>query len=353
MKNKIEGTAEAFVLSHRKAVTVSARDLVTLDYFDSSRQLPLIIRARSSSADLTGWVKANLFSVASQLLRHGAILFRQFRVTSPDQFQQFVAAVSGEALPYREQTSPRTQVKGNVYTSTDYPSHQSILPHNENSYAITFPRKLFLWCETAAQQGGETPLGDTRRIFAGIDRSVAKRFLEKGWMYVRNLTPHLGLSWQVAFQTSDRSQVEHYCRKAAIEWEWTNDGLRTRQVRPAVARHPESGELVWFNHAAFFHISSVEPNLRGRLLAQYDEEDLPNNTYYGDGSPIDDRVAQHLREAYEKEMVSFPWEPGDVVLIDNMLTAHARAPFAGPRRILFAMAEAYTRPDMTSVHTES
>jgi alpha-ketoglutarate-dependent taurine dioxygenase len=341
-----------FARSRRKVVTVCSQDLVTMDLLDPARNLPLVIRSRGDDLDLIGWAKANRPLIASKLLRHGAVLFRGFPVNRPEQFRQLVEAISGEALPYRERTSPRTQVVENVYTSTDYPSDQSILPHNENSYAITFPRKLYFWCEVPARQGGETPLGDTRRILARIHPSVVAEFVEKRWMYVRNFSSHFGLSWQTSFQTGDRAWVEDYCRKADIGWEWTAQGLRTIQVRPAVTRHPESGEAVWFNHAAFFHLSSVEPALRERLLAEYDEKDVPNHTYYGDGSRIADSVAEHLREAYASEMVSFAWEQGDVALIDNLLTAHARSPYAGARRILVAMAERYTRTDLPGVPGE-
>jgi len=333
------------VLSHRKPVAVSSEDLVTIDVRESSHGLPLVICARRNDLDPVAWANANRPVLAKHLLKHGAILLRGFGLNRPEQFRQLVESVSGEALPYRERSSPRSRVIENIYTSTDYPSDQSIFPHNEHSYAITFPRKLFFWCEIAAQQGGETPLADTRRILARIDPKVVDRFREKGWLYVRNYTPHFGLSWQTAFQTDDRARVETYCRDAAIECEWTADGLRTRQKRPAVATHPVSNEPVWFNHATFFHISSVEPELRRQLLAMYAERDLPNHTYYGDGSPIEDWVVQHLRDAYLNELVSFPWETGDVVIIDNMLTAHAREPYVGPRRILFAMAEPYTRTD--------
>jgi alpha-ketoglutarate-dependent taurine dioxygenase len=339
-----------FKLSTRKAVSVSSQDIVTTGYLDPERMLPLVVRALRGDTDLSGWAKANLPLIASELLRCGAVLFRGFAVTRADQFQKFVSVVSGESIPYREQTSPRTRVADNVYTSTDYPMDQSILPHNENSYAITFPRKLYFWCETPAQRGGQTPLCDTRKVLASISEPVVEKFMEKGWMYVRNFNPHFGLSWQMAFQTEDRAEVECYCRESAIEWEWTPAGLRTRQVRPAIARHPETGEAVWFNHAMFFHVSNVEPNLRARLLAQYDERDLPNNTYYGDGSQIEDSVVQHLLAAYRSQSVSFLWEPGDIVLIDNMLTAHAREPFVGARRILVAMAEPYTRDHNANSH---
>jgi alpha-ketoglutarate-dependent taurine dioxygenase len=347
MKENSQRTGTSpFSLSQRKVVTVSSHDLVELDYLDSASKLPLVVRARKDDTDLIGWTKTNLSLILSELQRHGAILFRGFPIDGVARFREFVGAVSGQSVPYSERTSPRTRVIENVYTSTDYPSNQSILPHNENSYAITFPRKLYFWCETAPERGGETPLCDTRRVLSSIHRSVLDRFLTTGWMYVRNFNPHFGLPWQTAFQSVDRSEVEHYCRKAAIEREWTPVGLRTRQVRPAVARHPESGEPLWFNHAAFFHISNVEPDLRDRLLAQYEVNDLPNNTYYGDGLPIKDSAIQYLLEAYKHHTVAFPWEQKDLLLIDNMLVAHARAPFIGPRRILVSMAEPYTRTDI-------
>jgi len=334
-----------FVLSRRETVALFSQDSVSIEFLDAVRSLPLVIRPRRNDLDLSGWVRANLSSIKSSLLLHGAILFRGFPVNRPEHFREVVETVSGEALPYRERSSPRTEVIENVYTSTDYPSDRSIFPHNENSYAITFPRKLYFWCETPAMQGGETPLGDTRRILARIHSDVVDQFLKKGWMYVRNFSPHFGLSWQTSFQTDDRGQVEEYCRKAAIECEWTVDGLRTRQIRPAIMRHPESNELVWFNHAAFFHISTLGPAICQMLLEEYGEEGLPNHTYYGDGSPIEDSVMEHLREAYANEMVSFPWEKGDVIVVDNILTAHARAPFKGTRRTLVAMAELYSRTD--------
>lgn len=108
-----------------------------------------------------------------------------------------------------------------------------------------------------------------------------------------------------------------------------------------IVRHPRSGEPVWFEHAAFFHISSVEPVLRATLLSEFKEEDLPFNTYYGDGSPIEDSVLEEIREAYRRTQCSFSWRKGDLLLIDNMMTSHGRAPFKGPRKILVAMAELF------------
>jgi alpha-ketoglutarate-dependent taurine dioxygenase len=144
----------------------------------------------------------------------------------------------------------------------------------------------------------------------------------------------------VAFQTGEKPVAEAYCRASGIEFEWKSEGwLTTRQIRRAVATHPRTGETVWFNHATFFHVSTLEPDMRDALLGSMEEEELPNNTYYGDGSAIEPWVLDELREAYRKEMVAFTWQQADILLVDNMLTAHARRPYAGTRRVLVAMSD--------------
>src|SRR5262249_8210112 len=149
-----------------------------------------------------------------------------------------------------------------------------------------------------------------------------------------------GLSWQEVFQTSDKAAVEEHCRRNDIECEWKDgDRLRTRQVRQAVALHPQTGDLIWFNHAAFFHISTLDSPARELLLEEFREEDLPHNTYYGDGSPIENSVLDILREAYTQEKVTFTWQKGDVLLLDNMSVAHGREPFIGIRKVIVGMAE--------------
>jgi alpha-ketoglutarate-dependent taurine dioxygenase len=106
-----------------------------------------------------------------------------------------------------------------------------------------------------------------------------------------------------------------------------------------MARHPVTGETVWFNHATFFHVSTLEPMLRDALLAEFDPDDVPTNSCYGDGSPIEADVLDLLRAAYRDATVAFPWQEGDILLIDNMLAAHGRSPFTGPRKVVVAMAE--------------
>jgi len=280
------------------------------------------------------------------LHQHGGILCRHFQV-DVTVFEQFIQTVAGELLEYRDRSSPRSTVQGNLYTSTDYPADQSIWLHSENSYAATWPLKICFFCRTPAAQGGETPIADTRKVLERIPPQVRERFARQGVLYVRNFGDGLGLPWQTVFQTTDRGVVEQFCRANAIEFEWKGrDRLRTRQVRQAVTQHPKTGDRVWFNHAAFFHISTLAPQIRQAILAEFSEADFPHNTYYGDGSPIESQVVETIRGAYRQEQVIFPWQAGDVLLLDNMLTAHGRRPFTGRRQVIVGMAESFACQDL-------
>ena len=329
----------------RKTLSVSQGELVTAEP-QNGADLPLVMSPSIGGVDLVTWALNHRELIQGRLLKHGGILFRNFDVSSPEVFEQFAMACSAELLEYRERSSPRTRVNNNIYTSTDYPASQSIFFHNENSYQRVWPMKIFFFCVTPSTGGGETPIVDCRKVFERIDQEIRRRFIEKGWMLVRNFGDGLSLTWQSVFQTEDKIAVEDYCRQAGIETEWRGDRLRTRQVRQAVAQHPLTGEMVWFNHAAFFHVSTLEPSTR-KVLAGLKEEDLPNNTYYGDGSPIEPAVLEEIRGAYRKEAVSFVWQEGDILMLDNMLAAHGRNPYVGPRKILVAMTEPFGPPAAT------
>jgi len=161
-------------------------------------------------------------------------------------------------------------------------------------------------------------------------------------MYIRNYGSGIDLPWQTVFQTNERAAVEAYCRAAHIDCEWgEGDRLRTSQVRQAVARHPRTGELVWFNQAHLFHITNLEEDVRGPLLESFGEERLPRQARYGDGTPIEAADLDEVRRAYEDLAVDIDWQTGDVLILNNMLIAHGRRPYSGARRVLAAMGEVH------------
>lgn len=324
----------------RRAAVVPSGQLVS---FEPGESLPVQAGPAVADVDLVAWAGEHGALVEEKLHAVGAVLFRGFEIREPARFEALIAALYPQLTGEIERSSPRHQVEGNVYTSTDHPADQPIFLHNEMSYSRTWPMRLGFCCLVAPATGGETPIADTRQILRSIPADVRERFERLGVSYVRNYGDGFGLPWQESFGTDDPAVVEAYCAEHGIVAEWKDrNRLRTRRTGPAVAEHPVTGEQVWFNHATFFHVSTLAPDLRDGLLAELAPDELPTNSFYGDGSPIESDVLEQLRAAYAAATVSFRWQKGDVLLIDNMLSSHGRAPFTGARKVVVAMAEPVT-----------
>lgn len=325
----------------RRAIALSQEGLIRESSLRPDAPLPLLVQPAMDGVNLIDWTRSNRKFLQAKLKSHGAILFRGFAIGTTDEFEQFMMALADELLDYSYRSTPRTVVSGKIYTSTEYPAHQSIPLHNEMSYSRNWPMIIGFFCvQPATEGGGQTPIADSRRVFELISPAIRERFERKSVMYVRHYSDALDLPWQEVFQTEDRGNVEVQCRAAGIEFEWKQDELRTWQVCQAVAKHPETGEMVWFNQAHLFHVSSLNEEIRESLMVASGGEP-PRNALYGDGSPIEDSVLAEIRAAYESEAVAFPWERKDILLLDNMLTAHGRKPYRGARRVVVGMAQSF------------
>ncbi|MGA9773066.1 MAG: amino acid adenylation domain-containing protein [Blastocatellia bacterium] len=320
----------------RKVITISGESLIKTELLQSGERLPLVIQPSAEDIDLPELAGSIRPLIESRLHEHGALLFRGFNLRSAAEFENAARAIC-PTLYGDYGDLPREGVGGNIYSSTPYPPDKAILFHNESSHMHCWPRKQFFFCLQAAQKGGETPLVDSRKVYEFLDPAIRRRMADKQLLYVRNFNNGLDIDWQTFFRTSDRTAVEEYCRRSGIKVEWRAEGLRTLQMRPAIVSHPETGESVFFNQIQAHHISCVEPGTRESLLSLFSQQDLPRNVYYGDGTPIEDSVVQEIRDLYESLAVSFPWQDGDLLALDNLLTAHGRNPFVGPRKILVAM----------------
>lgn len=327
-----------------QVISLSGQDLVKLDYFQPEQKLPLLIRPARADVDLTNWVKSNTAFLQTQLYQHGAILFRDFALRTQEDFSNYLTGIEAPLVNYMEGATPRAELGSHIYTSTLFPADQTIAQHNELSYTRTWPMLIWFFCVTPAEQGGETPLADMRKVLQRISATTREQFERRGWMLARNFVPGFGLPWQTSFRSQTKEEVEKYFRESWIDWEWrADDTLRTTQVRPAISTHPVTGERVWFNHIAFWHVSSLDASFRQAFLAEYSEDELPYNTFYGDGSPIDEATIEEIRQAYDQETIAFRWQTGDLLMLDNVLVSHGRNPFAGSRNTLTAMGAPFTR----------
>jgi alpha-ketoglutarate-dependent taurine dioxygenase len=303
--------------------------------------LPAVIEPDVQPCAALDWFRHNKVAIERTLSERGGVLFRSFNLEPNENYLiSILKALSYDPIRYELQSTPRSHVSGNVYTSTEYPCEQTIPLHNELSYSSRWPAKIFFFCVKPADHGGETPIANSVDVFQGIPAEIRKTFLEKGVMYVRNYHHRIDIPWQKAFGASTKTGVAEYCREHNISFEWIReDQLRTWQVLPAVRSHPKLTSYVWFNQAHLFHWSSLPAQTQAVLRGSFDEADMPRNCYYGDGNPIPVPDLDAVRASYAKASQSFHWHEGDLLLLDNMLVAHGRQPFQGSRRILVAMAE--------------
>jgi alpha-ketoglutarate-dependent taurine dioxygenase len=293
-----------------------------------TREQPALQRAQEDST-----------AIQELLRRQGCVLIRGLKIHGSAQFGEILATLFGAPLiEYTYRSTPRTALRGNVYTATEYPAAELIPQHNENSYARHWPDRIGFLCLLPAESGGETPIGDSRLVYDKLPEPLRRKFIDKGILYVRNYST-LDLPWSVVFQTDDKATVERYCVANELTYEWLPDGsLRTRQVNPATAVHPVTGETIWFNQAHLFHVSALGTELADTLIESLGEDRLPRNTYYGDGSRIEPEALAVIREVYESTKIAFPWQRSDLLLLDNMRYTHGRQAYRGARKVLTGMA---------------
>ncbi len=343
MEKTEKATHPALKGFRRKAHDLSELTLVNTRVLGDGEHLPLVMEPSMNNLDLAEWAATSRALIESKLLEHGAILFRGFNLHTVADFERVAMALC-PTLYGEYGDLPREGER--VYGSTPYPADQSILFHSESSHLPQWPMRQFFFSMIAAERGGETPLLDNREIYQKLDPKLRSRFAEKGLIYVRNFAG-FDVSWQDFFRTTERAQVENKCREAGMECEWTGgDNLRVRQRSRAVAKHPTTGEMVFFNQIQLHHVSSMDEKTRDSLRALFKEEDLPRNVYYGDNTPIEDDVVAEITELSWKTAKKTPWLAGDMIMLDNMLTAHARMPFSGPRKIVVAMGEMVNGKDI-------
>ncbi|MFF8991527.1 TauD/TfdA family dioxygenase [Streptomyces sp. NPDC014983] len=300
---------------------------------------PALLRVDSPS-DAPSWAGEHREALRALVTEHGALLVRGLGLRDADRVGAVFARIAGELMAEREAFAPREARGPGVYTSTPWPANQPMCMHHELSYTLDVPSLMLFACLTAPAEGGATAVADAEEVLDALPASLTERFEREGWMLTRSYNDEIGASLAESFGTEDREEIERYCRAHAIECTWRADGsLYTEQRRSAVVRHPVTGRRGWFNQIAFLNEWTLSPEVREYLVDMYGEDGLPFNTRYGDGSPIAEEVIEQLNATYEAHTRREPWQAGDLLLVDNIGTAHSREPFTGDREVLVGMAE--------------
>lgn len=325
--------------------------------FITSEQLPLVIEPNDPSIS-----QEDFFRILTEkndyfkqnLLKYGGLLFRNFPIHNEDDFAGVIRHLkTGEFKDYIGGDSPRKKIRDGIYTSTEAPPWVKIPLHNELSFVKNFPTHIYFYCNLPSEEGGETILGDARKIYQSMNPEVRNRFIEKKLRYVScyyhnnpfmeflNKYMKFHKPWIDVFETENKSEVEKKCRENEFGFKWTKDNwLQLSQTRPAVLSHPQTNEMVWFNQA---HLYDFSPRLIGwwkylALSIFYAREHTRlHQIFFADNSQISRDDLYHVLDVLDKNTIYFPWQKGDVLVLDNVLAMHGRATFKGKRRILAAM----------------
>jgi alpha-ketoglutarate-dependent taurine dioxygenase len=325
--------------------------------FINSNRLPLVIEPTNPSMNSEQFsnllIEYNTFFKKS-LLKYGGLLFRNFPVKDENDFSKVIKNLgTGNFLNYIGGDSPRNIIKEGIYTSTEAPPWLKIPLHNELSFVKNFPSHIYFYCHTAPIDKGETTLADARKIFKAVDPKIKQIFIEKKIKYMSHYYQKSKLmefinklqpshkSWLQVFETDNKQNVEKLCRENEFAFKWNqNDWIEISQTRPATLKHPITKEDVWFNQAHLYDLNSKLLGFWRYLGAKilYCRKHMRlHEVFFADGTPIPRQYIYHLLDVLEANTIYNPWEKGDVLVLDNILAMHGRAPFTGKRRVLAAM----------------
>jgi alpha-ketoglutarate-dependent taurine dioxygenase len=300
---------------------------------------PSVVRAETGG-DAAGWAAGHRNALRAMVAVHGSVLVRGLGLHDAAQTGAVFQRLAASLMPEQEAFAPRQAYPGGLYSATPWPPNQQMCMHHELSYKLEFPGLMMFACLTAPASGGATTVSDSPTVLGALPADLVQRFEREGWMLVRNYNEDFGASVEQAFGTDDRGEVERYCRASATEFEWQPDGtLRTWQRRSAVVRHPVTGQRCWFNQIAFLNERTIDPEVREYMVDLYGEDGLPFTTRFGNGDPVGEDIVELLNETYEAHTKREPWQSGDLLLVDNVRTAHSREPYEGSREVLAGLAD--------------
>eukprot|EP01080_Neovahlkampfia_damariscottae_P008711 gene8711-657_t len=355
-------------------VLVGTLDQKECTKMPSDSSIPVVIRPNKNAtlSFLCGWVKNNLKFIIEKFESDGAILFRGFEVTCPQDFEDVALLLSPQLGNDYLGTSPRTMLTKYTFTTTELPAIFPVPQHLEMSFLKrSTPEVIMFSCMNEAISGGETPICDFVKVTKEMDEKTKAKFEKKGIIHYRNykgkggwhLDPWQLKEWRDIFKTEDHEKVKEICDRDELVPHWDGDNLQLSQAIPAFKKHKRTGETVWANHSDVFHTSQAKGEYgyiapkTGKLFDYFmwiilviatffrvlliAPEKQAMNTTYGDKTLIKDEELAKVRKVIWKNLVAYEWRKGDIILLDNQRVSHGRLPFTGNRKVACAWGDAH------------
>lgn len=286
-----------------------------------------------STEAVVDWIARSQKQLVQLAQTHGAILLRNFcpPISTPADFDAVCKAFGLAEFEYIGGAAPRTVITGSVFTANESPADQLIPFHHEMAQSKTHPGTLFFYCMKPPPEGGQTPIVLSNLVYERIKGefpAFVAELEDKGVRYVRILpkdddpSSAIGRGWMSTFAVKRKQDAERAGRHMGMTLEWLEGDLlkTTTEVIPATKIDPRTGKAAWFN--------SIVAAFTGW---QDQRNDARKAVVLGDGSPLDADILRRCLEIMNELAVSFDWQRGDVLMVDNWVTLHSRNSFQGER----------------------
>lgn len=327
--------------------------------------LPLVIESTNNcSFDfLYDFAIRNKVILRQLLAEHGGILFRGFDIKKPDQFKAVMSTFTTDLAEDYKGIAPRKHVTDHVFTTTEVTDYAIILPHSEMAYSYQRPGIIGFCCQVAPSIYGETSLFNCGSVYNSLSQECID-LLEKGIQYVRchphHWEKHLfktGSTWPESFSTEDKKEVEKSLKEAGFDYEWDEKNqLKITTSLPVFITHPLTKQKyvnILFSHSINEFKTLNLFKQRYSILLRYIVKIVAafamlkgkgvglTKIYDHNGSPLPRHIIKELHKAFWDHSVLFAWRKNDVLVLDNITTAHGRMNVIGSRKILACLGEPY------------
>ena len=301
---------------------------------------PPMMRAEAAG-DAPSWAAEHRDGLRAVVAEHGSILVRGLGLRDADETGAVFKRLAADLMTEREAFAPRQTYSDGVYSSATWPANQPMCMHHELSYTLEFPSLMLFACLSPPTDGGATAVADSPTVLDALPVELTERFERDGWMLTRNYNDEIGASIAEAFGTDDPDAVASYCRANAIDFEWQPDGgLRTGAAprRRGAASGHRPAMLVQPDRVP----ERVDDRTRGARVPgrHVRSRTVCRSTPASAMATRSPRTSSQLiNQVYDANTAREPWRAGDLMLVDNIRTAHSREAFEGPREVLVAMAD--------------
>ena len=311
------------------------------------------------------------------LAQQGAILFRNCGIDTVAQFHGLMSAlgISSCDTDHYYGEVMRANTGQHTMEPTLVPPDFMIAPHNECAFWYALPEYIAFFCEQTDALYGQTPVIDCAKVAASFSAALREK-LEQSLVVNEYVYDSVEASedlvkgqkrncWQTAYQTQDRKVVETILdARDDVDYTWRKNGTLHLQIHSRVfARHPTTGEACFhssrafdFNNSTYMlrefgrnqlpygkYLSSLSTTKMGQWLSDHnwvEHHRYAWKTTLQKGPKLTDAEITEVTDTLFAHATIFRWRAGDVLLIDNVKTAHGRLN-VDARRVLHVYMSEY------------